>query len=439
MPLTDITARKARGRKAPYKLADGRGLFLLVRPDGARYWRMDYRWAGKRRTLAFGVYPTVSLSEAREKRDRAKKQIAAGIDPSAQRKLDKLASTIALKNTFRAVGEEWFAKLVREGRAGTTLTKLKWLLEIAYSDIGERPIADIGPPELLAVLRRIEARGRYESARRLRSTCGQVFRYAIASGRSERDPSADLRGALTAPKVKHRAAVTDPKAIGAMLRAIEGYEGQPVTLAALQLAPLVFVRPGELRKAEWSEFDLESAEWRIPASKMKMRLPHRVPLSRQAVAILRDLHHITGAGRYLFPSVRSTSRPISENTLNAALRRLGYSKDEATTHGFRATAAVRLNEMGRWNPDAIERQLAHQESNDVRRAYTHAAEYWTERCDMMQVWADQLDQWREAARIVAVQFATAKSAGSATPRRAGPLSALPDAGVADTRARRSAG
>jgi integrase len=404
MQLTDITVRKAKGKKVPYKLADGGGLYLLVRPDSARYWRMDYRWSGKRGTLAFGVYPTVSLSEAREKRNRAKKQIAAGINPAAQRKLDKLASTIALKNTFRAVADEWLAKLAREGRAKPTLDKLKWLLELAHSDIGERPIADVSPPELLTVLRRVEARGRYETARRLRSTCGQVFRYAIATGRAERDPSADLRGALTAPKVRHRAAVTEPKAIGAMLRAIEGYDGQPITLAALRLAPLVFVRPGELRNAEWSEFDLEAAEWRIPASKMKMRQPHRVPLSRQALAVLRELHSLTGTGRYLFPSVRSTARPISENTLNAALRRLGYTKDEATTHGFRATAAVRLNEMGRWNPDAIERQLAHQEANDVRRAYTHAAEYWSERCEMMQVWADQLDHWREGARIVVGQF-----------------------------------
>jgi integrase len=400
MPLTDVSVRKAKGRATPYKLTDGGGLYLLVHSGAARYWRMDYRWGGKRRTLAFGVYPLVSLAEAREKRDQAKKLLASGADPSARRKLERLAAKTAAHNTFRLISEEWMGKLTREGRACATLGKIKWLLELAHPEIGERPMATITPPELLAALRKVEGRGHYETARRLRSTCGQVFRYAIATGRAERDPSADLRGALTAPKVKHRAAVTDPKAIGAILRAIEGYNGQPITLAALRLAPLLFVRPGELRRAEWSEFDLEGAEWRIPAAKMKMRLPHRVSLSRQAMAILRDLHRITGHGQYLFPSVRTTRRPISENTLNAALRRLGYSKDEATTHGFRSTAAVRLNEMGRWSADAIERQLAHQETNSVRRAYTHAAEFWTERCEMMQAWADQLDQWRDSAKVI---------------------------------------
>ena len=404
MPLTDIAVRRAKGRVTPYKLADGGGLYVLVRSGDARYWRMDYRWAGKRRTLALGVYPSVSLAAAREKRDQARKLLASGVDPSAQRKLERLAAKAAADNTFRLIAEEWMAKLAREGRAGATLGKVKWLLELTYSEIGERPVAAITPPELLTVLRRVEARGHYETARRLRSTCGQVFRYAIATGRAERDPSADLRGALTAPKVKHRAAVIEPKAIGALLRAIDGYDGQPITLAALKLAPLLFVRPGELRRAEWSEFDLDGAEWRIPGAKMKMGLPHRVPLSRQALAVLRGLHPITGGGRYLFPSVRSVARPMSENTLNAALRRLGYSKDEATTHGFRSTAAVRLNEMGRWNPDAIERQLAHQEANAVRRAYTHAAEFWAERREMMQVWADQLDHWREGGKVVNGQF-----------------------------------
>jgi integrase len=401
MPLTDIVVRKAKGRVAPYKMADGGGMYVLVRPDGARYWRMDYRWEGKRRTLALGVYPSVSLSNAREKRDQAKKLLAAHTDPATQRKLDKIASNEASRNTFRLISQEWVEKLIREGRSPRTVDKISWLLELAYPAIGDQPIASIIPTQLLTVLRTVEARGRYETARRLRSTCGQVFRYAIATARAERDPSADLRGALTAPKVRHHAAVVDPKGIGALLRAIEGYEGQPITLSALKLAPLVFVRPGELRSAEWSEFDLDAGEWKIPAAKMKMRSPHRVPLSRQAITIVRDLQPITGHGRYLFPSVRSVERPMSENTLNAALRRLGYSKEEATSHGFRSTAAVRLNEMGRWSVDAIERQLAHQEANAVRRAYTHAAEFWTERCEMMQVWADQLDEWRDGSKSVA--------------------------------------
>jgi integrase len=414
MALTDKTTRNARGRDAPYKLFDGGGLCLLVRPDGARYWRMDYRFAGKRRTLAFGVYPSVTLADARERRDTAKKQLASGIDPSDQRKRDKLAAKIGAGNSFRVVADEWLAKQEREHQSATTLSKMRWLLSFAFSVVGDRPVAEITAPELLTALRQVEARGRYDTARRLRSTCGRVFRYAVATGRAERDPSVDLRGALTAPKVRHRAAITDPKAIGAMLRAIDGFDGQPTTLAALRLAPLVFVRPGELRNAEWTEFDLDAAEWKIPASKMKMRQPHRVPLSRQALAILQELRRITGSGRYLFPSVRTVLRPMSENTLNAALRRLGYSKDEATAHGFRATAAVRLNEMGRWNADAIERQLAHRETNEVRRAYTHAAEYWPERCEMMQVWADHLDQLRKGAKIVPGIFGRRGAAAAAS-------------------------
>ena len=253
---------------------------------------------------------------------------------------------------------------------------------------------------MLAVLRKVEARGRYETARRLRSTCGMVFRYAIATGRAERDPSIDLRGALTAPKVIHRAAIVDPAGIGALLRAIEDYDGLTLTKAALKLAPLVFVRPGELRKAEWAEFDLEQAEWRIPAAKMKMRRLHRVPLSRQARAIIRDLQDFSRDGRWLFPFRAQHFPSHAENTLNAALRRLGYSKKQMTAHGFKGMASTRLNEMGCWNPDAIERQLAHQESSDVRRAYMHAAEYWPERVKMMQAWADYLDELRDAGRVI---------------------------------------
>lgn len=400
MPLTDRAVHNAKGGPKPYKLADGGGLYLLVKPDGARYWRMDFRFAAKRGTLAFGVYPDTSLADAREKRAAARKQIASGIDPAARRKLDKVAAAMGAENTFRVVAEELLAKLGREGRSEATLGKIRWLLGFAYPAIGNRPIAQVTAPELLVALRGVEARGRFESARRLRSTCGQVFRYAIATGRAERDPSVDLRGALVTPTVKHRPAIIEPKAIGALMRAIDGFEGQPTTKAALQLAALTFVRPGEVRQAEWREFDLDATEWRIPSEKMKMRRPHRVPLSRQAIAILRQLQEITGNGRFVFPSVRSVQRPMSENTLNAALRRLGYGKDEVTTHGFRSMAAVRLNEMGQWNPDAIERQLAHQEADDVRRAYTHAAEYWDERRNMMQAWADYLDSLKAPATVV---------------------------------------
>lgn len=406
MPLTDTRVRTAKGKSTPYKLSDAGGLYLLVRPNGARYWRMDYRFGGRRGTLSFGVYPSISLAEARKERDIARKHVATGIDPGAKRKLDKLAAAKGRENTFRAIAEEWVEKLVREGRAETTLDKIRWILGFADPVIGSRPIAEVTAPELLIALRTVETRGRFETARRLRSTCGQVFRYAVATGRAERDPSADLRGALVNPKVRHRPAIIEPKAIGALLRAIDGFEGQPTTKAALQLAALTFVRPGEIRQAEWSEFDLSASEWCIPAGKMKMRRPHRVPLARQAVAILREVSKFTSNSRFVFPSIRSLDRCMSENTLNAALRRLGYSKDEITTHGFRSTASTRLNEMGCWNPDAIERQLAHQEANDVRRAYIHAAEYWSERQEMMQAWADYLDDLRSTV----VKIPTTKTA-----------------------------
>ena len=347
MPLKDISVRNAKASSRPRKLSDGGGLYVLVQPTGSKLWRVAYRFAGKQKTLALGIYPTVSLEEARRHRDEAKKLLARSIDPSAQRKADRYAGKDA---TFRTVAEELVAKLEREGRAQATLTKRRWLLDFAFPAFGDRPVAEIMARELLALLRQIEGRRLYETARRLRSTCGMVFRYAIATGRAERDPSMDLRGALTTPQVSHRATIVDPSGIGALLRAIEGFDGQPTTHAALRLASYVFVRPGELRHAEWAEFDLDGAVWSIPAKKMKMRRAHRVPLARQAVAILEELREITGSGRWLFPSVRSSARPISENTLNAALRRLGYGTDEMCVHGFRAMASTRLNEMGRWSP-----------------------------------------------------------------------------------------
>lgn len=399
MPLTDTAIRNAKSRRKAVKLSDGGGLYLLIQPRGAKLWRLAYRYGGKQKLLAFGIYPTVSLADARARRDAAKKHLKDGLDPSVQRKFEKQAREV----TFRLVAEELLAKLKREGRAPATLAKTQWLLEFALVAFGERPIGEITAPEILLALRRIEARGRYETARRLRSTCGLVFRYAISTARAERDPTNDLRGALTTPKVNHRAAIPEPNAIGALLRDIDGFDGHRMTAIALRLAPLVFVRPGELRHAEWNEFDSDNAEWRIPAEKMKMRRPHRVPLSRQALAILKELQPITGHSRWLFPSVRSVMRPLSENTLNAALRRLGYESHEMTAHGFRSMAATRLSEMGRWNRDAIERQLAHEEQNAVRRAYTHGAEYWAERVAMMQAWADYLDELREAGKVISLR------------------------------------
>jgi integrase len=400
MPLTDTTVRSAKAGHKPRKISDGGGLFLLVQPGGGKLWRLAYRFGGKQQTQALGIYPEVSLAQARSGRNEAKKLLAQGIDPSAQRKRDKQVAAASAVNTFKVVATELMAKHEREGRAKRTLEKNRWLLEFAIAEIGDRPIAEITAPELLAVLRGIERRGRFETAKRLRSISGTVFRYAIATGRAERDPSADLRGALTVHQVNHRATIVEPKAIGALLRAIEEFEGQLTTRAALRLAPHVFVRPGELRHAEWSEFDLDGAVWSIPATKMKMRRPHRVPLSRQSLAIIGEIKAITGNGRWLFPSVRTILRPISENTLNAALRRLGYGTEDMSSHGFRAMAATRLNETGRWNADAIERQMAHQEANAVRRAYTHSAEYWDERVAMMQAWSDYLESLRVGGAVV---------------------------------------
>jgi integrase len=402
MPLSDAMVRGAKPETAPRKFSDGGGLFLLVspKPAGSKLWRLAYRFGGKQKTLALGIYPCVSLLQARSARDEAKKLLASGIDPSVQRKTERQIGKAVASNSFRAIAEEAVAKLEREGRAHVTIAKKRWLLDFAFPAFGDRPVSEITAKELLDLLREIEGRGIYETAKRLRSTCGMVFRYAIATGRAERDPSGDLRGALTTHQVTHRATIIEPTDIGALLRAIDGFGGQPTTRAALRLAPHVFVRPGELRQAEWSEFDLYAAVWSIPATKMKMRRPHRVPLSRQSLDIIRELRDITGSGRFVFPSVRTVLRPISENTLNAALRRLGYASEDMSTHGFRSMAATRLNEMGRWNPDAIERQLAHQEGNAVRRAYTHGAQFWSERVQMMQAWSDYLDGLREGGAVV---------------------------------------
>lgn len=391
MALTDAAIRAAKPQGRKYKLADGGGLQLHVTQTGSRLWRFAYRFGGKQRELSIGQYPVVSLADARLARDAAKKKLAAALDPCQQKRLAKLTRQSA--TTFKAAGEEYREKMIREGKAEQTVSKFKWILEdLIYPFIGERPIAGITAPELLAVLRRVESRGHYETAARARRICGQIFRYAIATGRAERDIAHDLRGALTVPKYKPRPAILDPQGIGALLRAIEGYEGQGITLYALKLAPLVFVRPGELRTAEWAEFDLENALWRIPAAKMKMRKEHLVPLSRQVLDILRFIHRLTGHGKYVFPSAWGARRPISENTINGALRRMGFAKDQMCAHGFRRMASTQLHESG-FNTEWVERQLAHVDSNSIRGIY-NAAQYLEGRKNMMQWWADRLDQLR---------------------------------------------
>jgi len=396
--LTDTKLRSLKPRSTIYRVADEKGLAIEVRPTGGLFWRFRYRFLGKPGMLSLGRYPEISLKKARELRDQNRGLLTEGRDPSRARQEESAASRVASDNTFRTVAREW---MKRQQVSKTTADKNRWLLEkYAIPEIGAIPIAEIGPRELLRALRKVEASGKLETAQRVRVKCGQVFRYAIIEGKADTDPTQALRGALKQPAVRHHATITEPKKIGALLRAIDGFDGHAVTQAALRLAPLVFVRPGELRKAEWNEFDLEGSEWRIPAHRMKMKAAHLVPLSQQAVEILGELKRLTGAGRLVFPSIRTLTRPMSENTVNAALRRLGYTKNEMTGHGFRAMASSRLNEMG-WSPDAIERQLAHAESNKVRAAYTHAAEYLKERRAMMQAWADYLDSLRADDEVVA--------------------------------------
>ena len=398
MALTDFAIRNAKSSNKPQKLADGGNLYLLVAPSGGKLWRFNYRYLGKQKTLSLGPYPEVSLAMARERLVEAKKLLASDRDPAVQAKLAKITRAIEAANTFSLVADEYLNKYEREGRAEATVTKARWLIDFARSDIGFRPISEILPMEVLEVLRKVERRGRLDTARRLRSTISCVFRYAVATGRATQDPTYALRGALTAPRSCPRAAITSPDILGGLLRAIDGFDGQPTTKAALQLMALLFPRPGELRYSEWKEFNFETAEWCIPAERTKMRRPHRVPLSPQAVTILLDLRRITGLGRLLFPSVRTVREPISENTLNAALRRLGYSKEEMTSHGFRATASTLLNESNKWNPDAIERQLAHVEQNDVRRAYARG-EHWKERVEMAKWWANYLDDLKMSRKL----------------------------------------
>uniref|UniRef100_UPI0035CBA488 tyrosine-type recombinase/integrase n=1 Tax=uncultured Sphingomonas sp. TaxID=158754 RepID=UPI0035CBA488 len=355
--LFATTVANAKPQATDYKLSDGGGLYLLVWPNGAKLWRLNYRYLEKGRTLAFGAWPEVGLADARSRRDDARRLLPAGLDPSHEQKVAAARARVEENDTFKTVAKEWVAKNECEGMAEITLSKIRWLLDKAYPKIGTRPIAKITAHEVLAVLRAVEATGRYESARRMRSVLSRVFRYAIATTRAERDPASDLRGALTVPKPTHLAAITTSKGAGELMRAIQGYTGHAITLHALRLSAQLFVRPGELRQAEWREFDFEQGVWDIPAEKMKMRRPHRVPLSRQVTGQFEELWELTGTGTYCFPGFRSMKRPMSENTVNAALRALGFAQEQMSAHGFRAMAATLLNESGRFNPDAIERQL----------------------------------------------------------------------------------
>lgn len=400
--LQDIEARKAKPKEAPYKLSDERGLYLLITPMGGKLWRLNFRFGGKQKTLALGTYPDVGLADARAKREEARQMLAAGIDPCEQRKATKAAKAGSAANSFEVIAREWFAKYSPTWASSHGDKIIRRLERDVFPWIGQKPIAELTAPELLTAARRIEERGALETAHRALQNCGQVFRYAIATGRAERDPTGDLRGALPPVRGEHFAALVEPARLGELLRAIDAYEGTLITRCALQIAPLVFVRPGELRQAQWADIDLETAEWRYLVTKTDTQ--HVVPLSRQAVELFRTLHPLTGHGRYAFPSARTPngSRPMSDVALLAALRRMGFDKTEATVHGFRAVARTLLDEELGFPPHVIEHQLAHAVKDPLGRAYNRTS-HLPERRKMMQDWSDYLDRLKRGADVIQLE------------------------------------
>lgn len=405
MSLTDTFVRQVKhsGKPAGDKYTDGLALYLFVNAAG-KYWRMNYRFNGKQKTLALGVYPAVSLAKARKLRDKAREDISAGMDPMQVKREDRAAKALAASNSFESVARAYLAKVASDRAASTLEKNTSWLERNVFPTIGQMPITSIGPRDVLAMLQKIEARGAVESAHKIKQLCGQVFRFAVASGIADRDVTADLRGALATIPKNHYAAITEPAEVGGLLRAIHAYGGHPYACAALKLSPLLFVRPGELRAAEWTEFNLDEAEWRIPGTKMKMGLDHIVPLSRQALDVLNSLHTLTGQGKYVFPSIRTADRCMSENTVNAALRSMGYSTDMMTAHGFRATARTILDEVLGVRVDLIEHQLAHAVRDTNGRAYNRTA-HLPARRQMMQQWADYLEKLRIGADVTPIRGA----------------------------------
>ncbi len=400
--LNDLAIKKAKPEEKPYKLTDGDGLYLLVEPKGGKYWRMAYRYGGKQKTLAIGVYPEVALAEARVRRHEARKLLRNNVDPSAAKQAKKVAVITEAENSFEVVAREWFGRHSpnwKESHAGKIIARLE---NDIFPWVGSQPIAEISGPTLLVAIRRIESRGALETAHRALANCGQVFRYAVATGRAQRDPTGDLRGALPpVRKDKHFAAITDPKKVGELMRDIDGYQGSFIVKSAFKLSPFLFVRPGELRKMEWVELNLELAEWIIPAGKMKAGVTHIVPLARQAVEILREMQPLTGRGKYVFHGERDHDRPMSDNAIRSALRRLGWSNEEMTPHGFRAMASTILDNMG-YKQEWLERQLAHEEQNKIKAAYKRDVwrMYLPERKAMMQAWADYLDKLKSGADVI---------------------------------------
>ncbi|KUJ76294.1 integrase [Ruegeria marisrubri] len=400
MPLTDIALKNLQPSERPYKRSDQYGLYILVKPNGSKLWHLKYRFNNKEKLMSYGPYPLISLREAREKRDRDRKLLLEGIDPSTVKKERKRAAEVEARGCFDVLAGELLEKNRLEGRAEQTVKKKAWLLEIANKDLAGRPIMEITPSEVLAVLKKQEKIGNLETASRLRTTIGEVFRYAIASGITTNDPTIPLKGALARRRVQSRAAITDKERLGELMAAIDGYGGYRVVALGLKLLAILHVRPGELRLASWKEFDLDAAKWSIPSERMKMRTEHVAPLPRQAIAVLEELKTYSHPDALVLPSQSLKIKPLSENTFNQALRKMGFGKEEMTAHGFRATFSTLANESGRWNPDAIERALAHVEGNEVRRAYARGA-YWDERVKMSQWWADELDEVQRAAISVA--------------------------------------
>jgi integrase len=396
MPLTDIALKKLQSSDRPYKRSDQNGLYVLVKPNGSKHWHFKYRFGGKEKLMSYGPYPLISLKDARDKRDRDRRLLLEGIDPGTVKKERKRASEVARRGRFDLLAAELLDKNRREGRAEQTLKKKSWLIDLANRDLGDLSVIEITPTDVLKTIKKQEALGNIETAGRLRTTIGEVFRYAIATGLTTNDPTVSLKGALVRKRTKHRAAVTNKDDLGNLLVEIDRYSGYKVVSLGLRLLAILHVRPGELRLARWPEFDFDEAKWTIPAERMKMREVHVAPLPRQAVSILRQLQKLSHPDAMVLPSQRLKVQPLSENTFNQALRKMGFSKDEMTAHGFRASFSSLANESGKWNPDAIERALAHLDGNEIRRAYARGA-YWDERVEMAQWWADELDKLQRVA------------------------------------------
>lgn len=400
MPLTVTEIKNTKPRDKTYRLFDGGGMYLEVSPKGGKWWRLKYRIKGKEKRLSLGVYPEISLKNARERRTDAKRLLADGIDPSEYRKANKSRSLEQSKNSFEAIAREWYLKFLPTWVESHSARFLRGLEKDVFPWIGNKPITSITPPELLSVIQRIEERGAIETAHRTLGKCGQILRYAIATSRAERDISQDLRGALSPVIGKHLAATTEPNKVGEMLRIMDGYEGTLIVRSALRLAPLIFVRPGELRHAKWEEFDFDEAEWRYTVT--KTNTPHIVPLSRQAIEILEELRPVTGQGSFVFPGARSVKRPMSDNAILAAMRTMGITKEEMSGHGFRAMARTILDEVLGFRPDFIEHQLAHAVRDPNGRAYNRTA-HLPERKKMMQEWADYLDSLKDGAEAINIK------------------------------------